>query len=87
MDASASSFPRPASVALVDFDPATLAQQFATWGYKPSHAARVLREFYAGGDIATSTARGLPNGLVELMLTAHTSALLTLIAMVHLLSG
>ena len=34
--------------ALPDFDPATLAQQFAVWGYNPNHPARVLRAFYAG---------------------------------------
>ena len=56
---------KPLASALADFDPATLAQQFAAWGYKPSHAARVLRAFYAGGDIVTSTAHGLPQGLVE----------------------
>ena len=55
---------KPLASALADFDPATLAQQFAAWGYKPSHAARVLRAFYAGGDIVTSTAHGLPQGLV-----------------------
>ena len=53
--------------ALTDFDPATLAQQFADWGYKSSHAARVLRAFYAGGEIVASSARGLPVGLVERM--------------------
>jgi 23S rRNA (adenine2503-C2)-methyltransferase len=51
--------------ALADFDPATLAQQFADWGFKPSHAARVLRAFYAGDDLATVSGRGLPQGLVE----------------------
>ena len=53
------------SAALADFEPATLAQQFVDWGYKPSHAARVLRAFYASDDIVTSTAHGLPLGLVE----------------------
>ncbi len=78
MDASASSFPRPASVALADFDPATLAQRFATWGYKPSHAARVLRAFYAGGGITTSTARGLPQELAKRLSTEFASVSATL---------
>ena len=56
-----------ASAALADFDPAALAQRFAAWGYKPSHAARVLRAFYAGEEIANPTARGLPHGLAGRM--------------------
>jgi 23S rRNA (adenine2503-C2)-methyltransferase len=50
--------------ALADLDPAALAEQFAEWGYKSSHAARVLRAFYAGREIGSSSARGLPQGLV-----------------------
>ena len=53
------------AVSLADIDPATLAQQFEAWGCKPSHAARVLRAFYAGSDVMDSTARRLPQGLVE----------------------
>lgn len=53
----------PASLA--DFDPPTLAQRFVDWGYKPGHAARVLRAFYAGGEIGTSAARRLPDGLIR----------------------
>ena len=80
METPASHPPRPVSAALADFDPATLAQQFATWGYKPSHAARVLRAFYAGGDIATSTAHGLPQGLVARLRTEFASSAATLAA-------
>ncbi len=69
MDASDSKPAPPGSAALADFDSAILAQLFATWGYKPSHAARVLRAFYAGGDLTTSPARRLPQGLVERMRT------------------
>ena len=69
MDALNSYPARPVAAALADFDPATLAQQFADWGYKPSHAARVLRAFYAGGEIVASSARGLPEGLVERLRT------------------
>lgn len=32
--------------ALTDFDINTLASQFADWGFKPSHATKLLREFY-----------------------------------------
>lgn len=55
----------PVSSNLADFDLATLAQLFAMWGYKPSHAACVLRAFYAGNDFKTWVAPGLPRGLVE----------------------
>jgi 23S rRNA (adenine2503-C2)-methyltransferase len=53
------------SITLADLDAANLAQRFADWGYKPSHAARVLRAFYSGDDLATASLRGLPHGLVE----------------------
>ena len=32
--------------ALTDYDTDTLASAFASWGFKPSHARRLLREFY-----------------------------------------
>ena len=51
------------AVALVDLDSATLGELISDWGYKPSHAARVLRAFYAGGDLVTSAAHELPEGL------------------------
>ena len=52
--------------ALADFSLAELQQQFAAWGAKPSHAARVLREFYAsgGGEIVAAGRPALPAGLV-----------------------
>ena len=50
---------------LADFAPAELAQRFADWGHKPGHAARVLRAFYAGDDLAAVSLRGLPKGLME----------------------
>lgn len=49
---------------LANVDPAELAQQFEHWGYKPSHAARVLRDFYAGQNVTPSDRR-LPMGLAE----------------------
>lgn len=32
--------------ALTDYDHETLAHRFASWGFKPSHAKRLLRDFY-----------------------------------------
>lgn len=59
----------PVPASLADFDPPTLAQRFVDWGYKPGHAARVLRTFYADGEIGSSAARRLPQGLVERLRT------------------
>ena len=42
--------------ALAHFSLADLEQQLAVWGYKPSHAARVLRAFYATGGAPDHTA-------------------------------
>lgn len=65
---------------LADLDPVTLAQRFAEWGYKPSHAARVLRAYYAGREIVSSSARGLPQGLVERLQTTFPTSAATLAA-------
>ena len=78
MDASDAYPARPVAAALADLDPATLARQFSDWGYKPSHAARVLRAFYAGGEVVTSPSRGLPVGLVERMRAAFAPSAATL---------
>jgi len=67
-------------IALADLDPALLAQQFAEWGYKPSHAARVLRAIYQGREISSSSSRGLPEGLVEKLQTTFPSSATTLAA-------
>ena len=53
------------SLALADWEPADLAQEFVRWGYKPSHAARVLRAHYAGRGGVESEALRLPQGLGE----------------------
>jgi 23S rRNA (adenine2503-C2)-methyltransferase len=74
MDTPQSHPVRLASTALVDWDLGALAQQFATWGYNPSHAARVLRVLYAGGDLMDSTARRLPRGLAERLQAEFTSS-------------
>jgi 23S rRNA (adenine2503-C2)-methyltransferase len=52
------------SLALTDFTPDRLRRQFADWGFKPSHAARVLRALYAGRDLDPD-ALHLPGGLIE----------------------
>ena len=66
--------------ALAEYDPTALAQQFTEWGYKPSHAARVLRALYEGREIASSPARGLPQGLVERLQAAFPASAATLAA-------
>lgn len=59
------------NAALAHFSLAELEARFTAWGYKPSHAARVLRAFYASGgevDGEKSGAAGgvkLPGGLAE----------------------
>lgn len=51
--------------ALADLDLPVLEAQLSAWGYKPSHAARVLRAWYArGGEFDPATPR-LPVGLLE----------------------
>ncbi|KAB2673543.1 MAG: 23S rRNA (adenine(2503)-C(2))-methyltransferase RlmN [Verrucomicrobia bacterium] len=51
--------------ALADFEPADLARRFADWGFKPSHAARLLRAYYGGHDARDDAAVRLPRGLDE----------------------
>lgn len=51
--------------ALADWDVDALARRFADWGYNPSHAARVLRAFYAGVDPAGVSKQRLPHGLMD----------------------
>ncbi len=78
MGASNSCLVRPGFATLAELDPATLARQFLDWGYKPSHAARVLRAFYVGNDIVSSPSRGLPAGLVERLRVEFSSNAATL---------
>src|SRR4051812_16995157 len=51
--------------ALADFELPELARTFADWGFKPAHAARLLRAHYAGRDSFGSPALHLPVGLAE----------------------
>ena len=49
---------------LADFSLFELEQQFAAWGAKPSHAARVLRAYYAnGGSVELALTPTLPEAL------------------------
>jgi len=50
--------------ALVDFNTAELQRQISDWGFKPSHAARVLRAYYADGALDAEKLR-LPAPLLE----------------------
>ena len=72
--------------ALAHFSLADLEHQLAAWGYKPAHAARVLRAFYATGgaapeamppDSAVAPAQHLrlPAGLAEKLRTLSPPAL------------
>ncbi len=69
---------RGVSLALADWEPADLAQQFVRWGYKPSHAARVLRAHYAGRSGVESEALRLPQGLGERVRTELAASAATL---------
>lgn len=48
-----------------------MESRFIAWGYKPSHAARILRAFFAtGGAVGAATGLTLPGGLTERIETA-----------------
>jgi len=51
--------------ALSDYTPRTLGETFSDWGFKPSHAARLLREFYNSGGSVDLTALKLGTALTE----------------------
>lgn len=57
--------------ALVDFSLAELERQFAAWGAKPAHAARVLREYFASGGAGIEVTRrpALPEVVIERLQT------------------
>ena len=48
---------------LSEFEPADLGRVFAQWGFKPSHAARLLRRYYATGVLDEAATRGMPANL------------------------
>lgn len=62
---------------LADLDAASLARQFAAWGYKASHATQVLREFYAVGEGPLSAASRLPQGLADRLRTEFSTTAIT----------
>jgi len=49
--------------ALADFDADDLAARLARWGHNPSHAARMLRDFYLSGGSIDARRLKLPKGL------------------------
>jgi 23S rRNA (adenine2503-C2)-methyltransferase len=49
---------------LSGFEPAELAGVLAAWGFKPSHAARLLRRHYATGEPVAMVTPGVPAALV-----------------------
>jgi 23S rRNA (adenine2503-C2)-methyltransferase len=65
---------------LANIEAEALAQQLVDWGYKPSHAARVLRSFYAGQDVASAPAHCLPSGLLDRLHAKFGAARATLAA-------
>jgi 23S rRNA (adenine2503-C2)-methyltransferase len=52
---------------LAHFDLATLQRQLASWGFKPTHAARLLRAFYARAGEIGDASPPLPAGLAARM--------------------
>ncbi len=63
---------------LVEFTLADLENRLAGWGFKPVHAARVLREFYARGGELAEQGRPLPAGLLDRLRTELPPAAATL---------
>ncbi len=57
--------PAPEPLSLAGLDGAALGNILASWGFKPSHAARTLRGYYAAGGWAGIPGSGLPAGLAE----------------------
>jgi len=52
-------------LSLSDFSPDALAQHLAGRGFKPSHAARILREYYASNGLADFKDLKLPRPLLQ----------------------
>ncbi len=54
-------------LSLADLDPADLVRQIDAWGYRPSHAARLLRSFYRLDPLApdATSPHRLPGGLFD----------------------
>ena len=63
------------TLSLTDIEPAELARQLVEWGFKPSHAVRVLRAHYGGRTATDVDAVRLPSGLAERLQQVVTPAL------------
>ncbi len=63
-----------------DFSLDAFSALVAHWGFKSSHAPRLLRAFYAGGNMAEPPLRGVPAGLVARMAAELGSSAATLAA-------
>lgn len=57
------------AVTLAELEVGELGERVASWGFKPSHAARVLRRFYAGEPWTGAPGHALPAGLLERLST------------------
>jgi len=51
--------------ALSTYSVAGLREQFSSWGFKPAHAGRILRDFYAAGGVPGPRKHPWPAGLAE----------------------
>ncbi|HUR57063.1 MAG TPA: 23S rRNA (adenine(2503)-C(2))-methyltransferase RlmN [Opitutaceae bacterium] len=65
--------------ALAEFSVPELEAQFVTWGFKPVHGRRVLREYYASGGELNESGKPLPVGLLD-RLRAELAASVTTLA-------
>ncbi|MBL9167272.1 MAG: 23S rRNA (adenine(2503)-C(2))-methyltransferase RlmN [Verrucomicrobiales bacterium] len=65
---------------MVDLELADLEQRLRHWGYKPRHAARVMRAFYGGNEVTHSASCSLPKGLLERVRAEFASQAATLAA-------
>lgn len=52
-------------IALSELEPSELAERFSAWGFKASHATRILRAFYEGRLGQDQEDVRLPSGLIE----------------------
>lgn len=61
------------NVALAQTHLSDLEQRLSDWGFKPSHAGRLLRAFYEGDGEIADTGLALPDGLMERLHTELSS--------------
>jgi len=58
---------------LADLGRSELEQQLTTWGYKPVHAARLLRDYYDADGATLVPRRPLPDGLLDRIQSFNTT--------------